>query len=113
MLTQRDRAPHSWTDTLVRLEDERLMLQQIAAGVPLAEVLDHMLRAIEAQSSVDLRAAIALVDDSGAFLRHGAAPSLPADFNAAVERVPIAPEMASWGLAAVSSRRSLTPRSPT
>ena len=104
MLTQRDRAPHSWTDTLVRLEDERLMLQQIAAGVPLAEVLDHMLRAIEAQSSVDLRAAIALVDDSGAFLRHGAAPSLPADFNAAVERVPIAPEMASWGLAAVSSR---------
>ncbi|MCV6799198.1 PAS domain S-box protein [Achromobacter ruhlandii] len=102
MLTQRDRVPHPWTDTLARLEDERVMLQRIAAGVPLAEVLGHMLHAIEAQSSVELRASIALVDDSGKVLRHGAAPSLPHDFNSAVDRAPIGPDMASWGRAADS-----------
>lgn len=100
MLTQRDRVPHPWTDTLARLEDERVMLQRIAAGVPLAEVLGHMLHAIEAQSSVELRASIALVDETGAFLRHGAAPSLPAAFNAAIDPAPIGPQMASWGAAA-------------
>ena len=72
------------------------MLQRIAAGVPLAEVLGHMLHAIEAQSSVELRASIALVDESGGLLVHGAAPSLPAVFNAAVDRAPIGPQMASW-----------------
>ncbi|WP_241064060.1 GAF domain-containing protein, partial [Achromobacter xylosoxidans] len=100
MLTQRDRVSHPWTDTLARLEDERVMLQRIAAGVPLAEVLGRMLHAIEAQSSVELRASIALVDETGAFLRHGAAPSLPAAFNAAIDPAPIGPQMASWGAAA-------------
>lgn len=102
MLTRRDRVTHSWTDTLARLEDERVMLQRIAAGVPLADVLGHMLHAIEAQSSVGLRASIALVEDNGGFLRHGAAPSLPAQFNAAVDHAPIGPDMASWGMAADS-----------
>ncbi|WP_395757745.1 PAS domain S-box protein [Achromobacter sp. EB05] len=102
MLTQRDHVPHPWTNTLARLEDERVMLQRIAAGVPLAEVLGHMLHAIEAQSSVELRASIALVDDSGKILRHGAAPSLPHEFNSAVDRAPIGPDMASWGRAADS-----------
>ncbi len=102
MLTQRDRVSHPWTDTLARLEDERVMLQRIAAGVPLAEVLGHMLHAIEAQSSVELRASIALVDDSGRLLVHGAAPSLPPAFNAALDRAPIGPQMASWGMAAHS-----------
>ncbi len=102
MLTQRDRVSHPWTDTLARLEDERVMLQRIAAGMPLAEVLGHMLHAIEAQSSVELRASIALVDESGRFLRHGAAPSLPAGFNAAADHAPIGPQMASWGTAAYS-----------
>ena len=42
MLTQRDRVSHPWTDTLARLEDERVMLQRIAAGVPLALSLIHI-----------------------------------------------------------------------
>ncbi|MGY6272260.1 PAS domain-containing protein [Achromobacter denitrificans] len=102
MLRKRDRVAHPWTDTLARLEDERIMLERIAAGVPLAEVLEHVLQAIEAQSSVDLRTSIALVDEGGACLRHGAAPSLPDAYNAAVDRAPIGPSMASWGAAAYS-----------
>ncbi|WP_188590744.1 GAF domain-containing protein, partial [Achromobacter denitrificans] len=100
MLKKRDRVALPWTDTLARLEDERIMLQRIAAGVPLAQVLEHVLHAIEAQSSVELRASIALVDETGACLRHAAAPSLPDAYNAAVDRAPIGPAMASWGAAA-------------
>ena len=100
MLTQRDRVAHPWTDTLARLEDERIMLQRIVAGVPLPEVLAHVLHAIEAQSSVELRASIALIDESGRLLLHGAAPSLPAAYNAAVDRALIGPDGASWGQAA-------------
>ncbi|HEY9273510.1 GAF domain-containing protein [Achromobacter sp.] len=100
MLTKRDQVALPWTDTLARLEDERIMLQRIAAGMPLAEVLEHVLHAIEAQSSLDLRTAIALVDESGGFLLHGAAPSLPKAYNAAVHRAVIGPGSASWGEAA-------------
>jgi len=102
MLKKRDRVAHPWTDTLARLEDERIMLERIAAGVPLAQVLEHVLHTIEAQSSVELRTSIALVDEAGSFLLHGAAPSLPPAYNAAVDRVPIGPAMASWGTAAFS-----------
>ena len=100
MLTQRDRVSHPWTDTLARLEDERIMLQRIVAGVPLPEVLAQVLHLIEAQSSVELRASIALIDESGRLLLHGAAPSLPPAYNAAVDRAAIGPQSASWGQAA-------------
>ncbi|WP_447919881.1 PAS domain-containing protein [Achromobacter aegrifaciens] len=100
MLTKRDRVALPWTDTLARLEDERIMLQRIAAGMPLAEVLEHVLNAIEAQSSVELRTSIALVDESGGFLLHAAAPSLPLAYNTAVHKAAIGPRTASWGEAA-------------
>lgn len=100
MLKKQDRVALPWTDTLARLEDERIMLQRIAAGMPLPDVLEHVLHAIEAQSSVELRTAIALIDDTGTFLLHAAAPSLPSAFNVAVQRTPIGPHMASWGSAA-------------
>ncbi len=42
MLTKQDRVSLPWTDTLARLEDERIMLERIAAGVPLQQVLEHV-----------------------------------------------------------------------
>ncbi|WP_454674195.1 PAS domain S-box protein [Achromobacter pestifer] len=100
MLKKQDHVALPWADTLARLEDERIMLQRIAAGMPLANVLELVLQAIEAQSSVELRAAIALIDDTGTFLVQAAAPSLPVAFSQAVQRTPIGPHMASWGTAA-------------
>lgn len=100
MLKKRDRVAFPWTETLARLEDERIMLQRIAAGMPLARVLEYVLQAVEAQSSVELRTAIALLDDTGMFLMQGAAPSMPAEFCAAVQRASIGPHIASWGTAA-------------
>jgi len=104
MLTKQDRVSLPWTDTLARLEDERIMLERIAAGVPIRQVLEHVLNAVEAQSSVTLRASIAVVDDAGTELRHCAAPSLADAFNAAVDRVAIGPMTASWGAAAHSGK---------
>ncbi len=101
MLTQAHSRGSPWTNMLARLEDERIMLQRIAAGEPLSEVLEHVLRAVEAQSSVPLRASILFVDEENR-LRTGAAPSLPADYLAAVDGTPIGPHVASWGQAAYS-----------
>lgn len=100
MLSNKNRVRNPWTDTLARLEDERVMLQRIAAGVPLADVLLYVLHAVEAQSSVALRTAIAFVDESGKHLVHGAAPSFSESYRQAVKGVPIGPHMASWGAAA-------------
>ncbi|WP_368649094.1 ATP-binding protein [Castellaniella ginsengisoli] len=99
MLTQSHARGKPWSDTWSRLEDERIILQRIAAGQPLEEVLEYVLTAVEAQSSVPLWTCILLVDDDGR-LRVGAAPSLPADYLAALEGTPIGPHEASWGRAA-------------
>ncbi|MBO9353830.1 GAF domain-containing protein [Bordetella petrii] len=100
MFTKQDQVRNPWSDTRARLEDERVMLQRIADGMPLAEVMAHVLRAVEQQSRVDLRTSIMLVDQSCGRLRHLAAPSLPAEFLAAIDGAPIGPSAASWGAAA-------------
>lgn len=102
MFTKHDQVRNPWADTRARLEEERIMLQRIADGVPLPEVIEHVLRAVEQQSSVYLRTSVMSVDDAGVRLRHVAAPSLPADFLAAIDGVPIIPTAASWGAAASS-----------
>ncbi|HET8598489.1 MAG TPA: ATP-binding protein [Castellaniella sp.] len=99
MLTQSHSRGKPWSDTWTRLEDERIMLQRIAAGQPLAEVLEYVLRTVEAQSSVPLWTSILLVDDSGR-MRIGAAPHLPADYLAAIDGVQAGPHVAAWGHAA-------------
>lgn len=104
MLTQRDKVRNPWTNVLARLEDERIMLQRIAAGEPLPDVLNHVLLAVEAQSSVELRTAIALLDEGSGRLVHAAAPSLPAGFVACTKDVAIGRDVASWGAAAYDGK---------
>ncbi|OZI43586.1 ATPase [Bordetella genomosp. 5] len=100
MLSKGDQVSNPWTDTLARLEDERVMLQRIAAGVPLADVLAHVLHAVEAQSSVPLRTAISFLDDTGEHLIDVVGPSLPQAYLDTIEQAPIGPTVASWGAAA-------------
>jgi len=100
MFSKQDRVRNPWTDTRARLEDERVMLHRIATGMPLDEVMDHVLRSIEQQSSVELITSIAFVDEANHRLRHGVAPGLPAEFVAAIDGAQIAPDVASWGAAA-------------
>ncbi len=82
------------------VERDREALEQIAAGAPLSEILDGLLRAVEAVSGDDTLTSILLLDPDGTHLLHGAAPSLPQAYNAAIHGVEIGPKVGSCGTAA-------------
>ncbi len=86
--------------TLLVVESERRILAKIAAGVPLAEVFNELMRAIEMRSNGEMLASILLLDKDGKRLLHGAAPSLPAAYNSAINGVEIGPGVGSCGTAA-------------
>ena len=84
-------------EALTRLQNETL--QMIAGGRPLQETLDTLLRGVEAQSPA-ARASILLLEADGLHLRHGAAPSLPAEYIRAIDGAAIGPNAGSCGTAA-------------
>ncbi|MGA8864635.1 MAG: PAS domain S-box protein [Gallionella sp.] len=75
------------------------VLGMIAAGIALPETLDALVRMIE-DLSPGMLGSILLLDKDGVHVRHGAAPSLPAEFVAAVDGQPIGPVAGSCGTAA-------------
>lgn len=81
-------------------ESEQRSLARIAAGAPLSEILEDLLRAVESQSQGGLLASILVLDPEGKRLLHGAAPSLPAEYNAAIHGIEIGPGVGSCGTAA-------------
>lgn len=76
----------------------------IASGTPTPKVLDELVRIVEELSPSGLRASILILDESGKHLRDGAAPSLPAAYNAAIDGIEIGPEVGSCGTAAYHDR---------
>lgn len=80
-------------------EGERRVLEQIASGDPLPDVLETLVRAIEEHSPPTI-GSILLLDADGTHVRHGAAPSLPADYVTAIDGAPIGPAAGSCGTAA-------------
>ncbi len=78
---------------------QREVLEMIATGRPLAETLNTLLRMIEAQSP-EMLCSILLLDADGIHLRHGAAPSLPAEFSKAIDGSAIGLCAGSCGAAA-------------
>ena len=75
-------------------------LADVVSGTPLVTVLENLLRAVEATSPDGVLASVLLLDPDGRHLRHGAAPSLPAEYNAAVDGLEIGPAAGSCGTAA-------------
>jgi PAS domain S-box-containing protein len=71
----------------------------MAAGNQLAVVLDSIARSVEAEGQ-DILCSILLLDETGMVLCRGAGPSLPEDYNAAIDNVPIGPAVGSCGSAA-------------
>ncbi|WP_295475196.1 PAS domain-containing protein [uncultured Pseudomonas sp.] len=88
---------HGYSPTAL-IEREREVLGQIAAGVPLAEVLNNLVLAVEAQSE-NMLASVLFVSDDGQYLLHGAAPSLPDAYNEAIHGIPIGDGIGSCGSA--------------
>jgi PAS domain S-box-containing protein len=79
--------------------EERRVLEMIASGRPLGEVLDAVVRMIEDHARPTI-GSVLLLDPDGARVRHGAAPSLPEAFNRAVDGSEIGPLAGSCGTAA-------------
>jgi len=76
---------------------EQHVLEKIASSAPLVDVLETLLRAIEEHSPGTIASILFLEGDH---VRHGAAPSLPPKFVAAVDGQPIGPSAGSCGTAA-------------
>lgn len=84
-------------------EAEQRVLEQIASGAPLGEVLTSLVRAIEALAPPAI-ASIVLLDETRTRIRHGAAPELPDEYNRAIDGSPIGPRAGSCGTAAFERR---------
>lgn len=80
------------------LEAQHAVLKRIAAGAPLKHSLEHICRFVEALGTPAL-CSIVLFDARRQCIAVGAAPSLPADYNDAIDGLPIGPKAGSCGTA--------------
>lgn len=86
------------------LAAERRVLELIATGAPLPQVLDTLVDETEKNSNEGMLCSILLADDSGERLLHGAAPTLPETYNQAIHGIRIGPNVGSCGTAAYERR---------
>src|SRR2546421_8600171 len=93
----RDISQRKWREAL--LAGENRVLEMVAKGDSLAEILDKLCLLVEEQSS-DVLASILLMDPNGKQLRHGAAPNLPKTYTEAIDGAFIGPAVGSCGTAA-------------
>ena len=74
------------------------VLEMIATCTPLPDVLDSLVRLVEQQSD-GMLCTVLLLDEDGIHVRHGAAPSLSADYLRAIDGSAIGPKAGSCGTA--------------
>jgi PAS domain S-box-containing protein len=96
-ITQRKRDAEVRKQAEALLAGEKRILELVAKGNPLPEILESLCRLVEEQASGAL-ASILLVE--GDRLRHGGAPSLPKAYADAIDRAVIGPREGSCGTAA-------------
>jgi len=100
----------SFSDMTAHWRSERrnhahdVMLEMVAKGKPLNEILNAIVQAIEAEDSTSL-CSILLLDKEGKHLLSGAAPSLPDFYNDAIDGVEIGMGVGSCGTAAYLGER--------
>ncbi|MBS0534214.1 MAG: GAF domain-containing protein [Proteobacteria bacterium] len=82
------------------LEGERRILARVAKGGPLNDVLRDLILLVEQPSHGDMLASILVLSQDGTRLLEGAAPSLPAAYNAAINGIPVGNGIGSCGTAA-------------
>ena len=75
------------------------LLERIAAGDEVNQVLEAIIRFAE-EHGTGFAASLMLLDQGGEVLRPSAAPSLPADYLAEIQEVPVGPASGSCGTAA-------------
>src|SRR5438128_2878087 len=93
----RDISQRKWREAL--LAGENRVLEMVAKGDSLAEILDKLCLLVDKQSSGVL-ASILLMDPNGRQLRHGGAPNLPKAYTEVIDGAFIGPAVGSCGTAA-------------
>ena len=78
---------------------QNVLLQGIAVGQPLSDTLDAICRFVEIEVQ-DMLCSVLLLDNDGVHMRHGSAPSLPAEFIRMIDGLVIGPAAGSCGTAA-------------
>lgn len=84
------------------------ILEMIAAGAPLSEILTRLVLLIESQSP-DMLCSVLLLSDDGNHIRHGAAPSLSEKFVKAIDGEPIGAKHGSCGTAMYRGQPVIVP----
>jgi PAS domain S-box-containing protein len=79
-------------------DGESRILEMIVRDAPLEEILENLVRVVEAQFT-GLLCSVLLLDEDGQHARHGAAPSLPKPYAAAIDGLCIGPKAGSSGTA--------------
>jgi PAS domain S-box-containing protein len=79
-------------------EGESRILEMIARDAPLEEILENLVRVVEAQFA-GLLSSVLLLDEDGQHVRHGASVSLPKDYTKAIDGLSIGPKAGSCGTA--------------
>jgi PAS domain S-box-containing protein len=82
-----------------RILGQQRILEHVANGTSLPSSLEDIVRFIE-QQMPDMLGSILLLDTDGLRLRHGAGPSLPREYMAAIDGAAIGPLAGSCGTAA-------------
>ncbi len=89
---------------LTNLEKHNKVLNLLASAKPLAEILKELALEIE-EEHPEMICSILLLDKEGKHLLHCAAPSLPENYNQAINYIRIGPEQGSCGTAAWRGER--------
>src|SRR3984893_13093830 len=79
-------------------DGESRILEMIARDASLEEILEKLVRVVEAQFA-GLLCSVLLLDEDGQHARHGAAPSLPEAYTKAIDGLCIGPRAGSCGTA--------------
>ena len=80
------------------------VLEMIATGTPLPEVLDSLVRLVEEHAD-GMLCTVLLLDEDGTTVRHGAAPSMPPTYVQSINGLTIGPNTGSCGTAMYEARR--------
>lgn len=87
------------------IEGQARILEMISTGEELKVILNEIIQWAERESKDGLLASILLTNYNGERLLHGAAPSLPEDYNNAIHGVAIGPSVGSCGTAAYTKKQ--------
>lgn len=79
-------------------QGQNKVLQEIANGLPLSDVLDTLVRTIESQLD-GIMGSVMLVNEAGTNLETATAPNLPRAYSDQVNGVPVGPKVGSCGTA--------------